>query len=422
MAWIADTAAKIERLFGFVSSATGDGLGGVQAYGGENHSGKSVTVDSALQISTVWACVRLLARTMAAMPLSIYERRPEGGARPAPEHPLHTLLHDIPNADMTASEFWQAMIGSVLTWGNGFAEKEMTGRRLVALTPLRPELMTIRRDARGFLLYRYAEPNGKVREIPESRIFHLKNFSLNGIAGLSPVSQARHTLGLAMAVNEAAGKLYSNGLRTQGVMEAPSLLTPNQRADAKIWLAEIKAAQARGDIPLIEGGFKYSQVSLSPADAQMLQTMSFSVEDMCRWFDVPPFMIGHTEKTTSWGSGLEQQNLGFLTYALTPYIKGFEQSISKSLILPEDRARFYAKFNSDALMRADSSGRAALYASYSQNGVKTRNQIRELEDDGPLPGGDILTVQSNLIPLDMLGKNFVAPAASPVTPPEGVPQ
>jgi HK97 family phage portal protein len=417
MAWVVDTAAKIERLFGFVSSASGDGLGGRQAIGGESYSGKNVTVDSALQIATVWACVRLISRTIATLPLGLYERGTNDERLKAKDHPLYQVLRTQPNADMTSSEFWGAMVASMVTWGNAYAEKEMAGGRVISITPLRPEMMVINRAKNGSLVYRYTETGGRARDIREDRVLHLKNFSLNGISGLSPVSQARHTLGLAMATSEAAGKLYSNGLRTQGVMEAPNTLTAQQRVDAKAWLAEIKAAQARGDIPLIEGGFKYSQVSLSPADAQMLQTMSFSVEEICRWFAIPPFMIGHTEKSTSWGSGLEQQMIGFLTFVLDPYLVDIEQSINKALLRPEERGRYYAQFVREGLLRADSAGRAALYSTYAQNGIMTRNEMRERENLAPKDGGEVLTAQSNLLPLDMLGKNSAAPSAQ--TPPEG---
>lgn len=417
MAWIADTAAKIERLFGFTQSATGTGLGGAVAYGGTSYADKNVTVDSALHIATVWACVRLLAETIATLPLGVYERDGQGRRTPARAHNLYRLLHDQPNADMTAAEFWEAMVASMATWGNAYAEKEMVGRRIVALTPLRPDLMVVNRNKAGSLVYRYAETGGKVREFPEDRIFHLKNFSLNGLVGLSPVGQARHTLGLAMATDEAAGKLYSSGLRGSGVMEAPGTLNATQRNDADIWLERFRNAQAAGQIPLVEGGFSYKPISLSPLDAQMLQTRSFSVEEICRWYRVPPFMVGHTEKTTSWGTGLEQQNIGFLTYSLRPYLTKIEQAVKKSLLTPEERANLYAEFNLEGLLRADSAGRAALYATYAQNGVMTRDEMRERENLPPMPGGGVLTVQSNLLPLGMLGQNL-APQTTP-RPPEG---
>jgi HK97 family phage portal protein len=417
MAWIADTAAKIERLFGFATSSTGDGLNAAPAQGGMSHSGKHVTVDSALQIATVWACVRLLAETIATLPLSLYERDGEGHRHPAREHNLYRLLHDQPNADMTAAEFWEAMVAGMATWGNGYAEKEMSGKRVIALTPLRPELMTVTRDRNGSLAYRYNETGGKVRELPEDRVFHLKNFSLNGLVGLSPVAQARHTLGMAQATEAAASKLYADGLRGSGVMEAPGTLNATQRADADVWLRRFREAQAAGGIPLVEGGFVYKPISLTPEDAQMLQVMGFSVEEICRWYRVPPFMVGHTEKTTSWGTGLEQQMIGFLTFSLRPYLTKIEQTVKKSLLSAEERARYYAEFNLEGLLRADSAGRAALYATYAQNGIKTRNEMRAMENDPPRPGGDVLTVQSNLLPLDKLGTNFAAPAAP--KPPEG---
>lgn len=387
--------------------ATGLGLADprlIQAFGGvDSHSGKRVTVNTALQVATVWACVRLLAQTIATLPMQVYRRGADGQRAVAKDHPLYALLHDQPNADMTAAEFWEAMVAALLLWGNAYAELGTVGRRIVALTPLRPELMTIRRAPSGDLIYDYADAGGR-RQFGESQILHVKGFSLDGLIGLSPVSQARHTLGLAMATSEAASKLYSNGMRSQGVMQSDRTLTDPQRDDAQKWLTRVREAQAKGEIPLIEAGFKYMPVSITPEDAQMLQTWSFAVEEICRWFNVPPFMVGHMQKSTSWGTGLEQQMIGFLTFSLRPHLTKIEQAVKRSLLRPEERAAIYAEFNLEGLMRADSHGRAALYATYAQNAIQTRNEMRERENLPPMPGGDVLTAQSNLLPLEMLGR------------------
>lgn len=398
MNWLQKAVIVIARNVGLADPRLSKFLGGRT----DSHAGRNVTVDSALQVATVWACVRLLAEAISTLPLGVYQRNEKGQKTAAREHPLFALLHDQPNADMTAAEFWECMMACVLLWGSAYARKEMSGRRIIALTPLRPELMTVRRERNGDLSYTYADPTGR-QVMGEDDIFHIKGFSLDGLVGMSPVAQARHTLGLAMATEEATSKLYSNGMRSSGVMESPTTLTAPQRADADIWLKRFAEAQQAGRTPLVEAGFTFKPVSLSPADAQMLQTWSFAVEEICRWYSVPPFMVGHTEKSTSWGTGLEQQLIRFLTFSLRPYLTKIEQAVKKSLLQPAERATHYAEFNLEGLMRADSAGRAALYSVFAQNGLKTRNEMRAMENDPPLAGGDVLTVQSNLLPLDQLG-------------------
>ena len=372
--------------------------------GRDGASGRVVSVDSALQIATCWACVRLLAETIATLPLVVYHRGEKGKREAAKDHPLHMLLHDAPNADMTAVEFWELMMSGLLLWGNSFARKEMLGRRLIALTWLRPDLMTVRRQPTGEIQFIYAAPGGRREVYAEDEIFHIKNFSIDGLVGLSPVAQARGTLGLAASTSEAAAKLYANGLRTAGIMSSDATLTPTQRAQAKTWVDDFRDKLTSGGIPLVEGGFKFNQISLSPEDAQMLQTWSFTVEEICRWYRVPPFMVGHTEKVTSWGSGLEQQMIGFLTFSLRPYLTRIEQAVRRSLLPPEERSEYYAEFLLEGLMRADSAGRAALYAVFAQNGIATRNELRERENMAPIEGGDELTVQSNMLPIGLLGR------------------
>lgn len=372
--------------------------------GGDSYAGKAVTPNSALQLATVWACVRLLAETVATLPLGVYERGASGGKAPARDHPLYALLHDQPNADMSACEFWECMIACLCLWGNGYAAKEMVGNRLVALTPLRPEFMKVDRRPDGSLVYKYSGPDG-CREFGEDEIFHLKGFGTTGLVGLSPIAFARHSLGNAMAVEEAVGKTFANGLRPTGFFLFDKLLSDPQRDQARKALVEpLQGSANAGRIGILEAGVKWQGISIDPEDAQMLQTRAFQVEEICRWFRVPPFMIGHTEKSTSWGTGLEQQMIGFLTFSLRPYLTRVEQAVKRSLIPAADRRRIFAEFNLEGLLRADSAGRAALYSVFAQNGLSTRDEIRAKENMPPMPGGNILTVQSNLVPLDQLGQ------------------
>jgi HK97 family phage portal protein len=303
---------------------------------------------------------------------------------------------------MTAVEFWEAVVACLCLWGNAYVEKGMVGRAIAALTPLRPDLMSVQRTDSGALEYRYSDPAG-LRVYSEDEILHIKGFGIDGLTGLSPIGYARNSLGAAMATDEASAKVFANGMRTSGFVQAPQVLKPDQRQQIRETIAEFTGSGNAGKVMVLEAGFEYKQLTLPPEDAQMLETRAFQVEDICRWFRIPPFMIGHTEKSTSWGTGLEQQMIGFLTFALRPYLTRIEQAVKKSLVPAPDRGRIFAEFNLEGLLRADSKGRAELYASAAQNGWMKRDEIRAKENLPPEPGGDVLTVQSNLVPLDQLG-------------------
>lgn len=361
-------------------------------------------IDAALQLSTVWACVRLIAETISTLPLLTYERRGDN-RQVAREHWLYPLLHDSPNADMTAVEFWTAVVSGLLLWGNSYVLKSFNGAgKIVALTPLNPALMAPRRQKNGTILYLYADPSGQ-KEYTEREIWHLKGFTTDGLTGLSPISIGCRSIGSAIAVESASAATYTNSMRVHGVVSVKEYLKKDQRDQMKekVMGAVFGNAQT-GQLQLLEGGAEFKQLSMNPADAQMLESRSFSVEDLCRWFGVPPSMIGHGTAVSNWGTGREQINLGFLQYVLRPILINIEQGVRKSLLSPAERIRYYAEYSLEGLLRADSAGRAAYYATMVQNGLKTRNEVRALENDPPMDGGNELTVQSNLIPLTLLGK------------------
>lgn len=372
--------------------------------GGSSYSGKSVNVQSALQLATVWACVRLISETIATLPLGVYERDARGRRKLVRDHWLYSLVHDQPNANMTAVEFWEAVVAQLCLWGNAYCLKTYAGTRIVSLDPLRPDRMTVKTDENGDLLYKYTTSKG-ILTYTEAEIFHLKGFGIDGLIGLSPIAYARNSLGAAMSADEASGKMFANGLRPSGALTVEQVLKPAQRTEVRESLVEQFAGTVNtGKVMVLEAGAKYQPLTMNPEDAQMLETRTFNVEEICRWYRVPPFMVGHSTGASNWGTGLEQQMIAFLTFALRPFLTRIEQGIRKSLLTPVDRRRVFTEFNLEGLMRADSAGRAALYASAAQNGWMTRNEIRELENRPPVEGGDELTVQSNLVPLGLLGK------------------
>lgn len=368
-------------------------------------AGQHVTVDTALQLSTVWACVRLIAETISTLPLFMFQK--DGQLRKlAPNHPLYSLIHDQPNADMTAVEFWEAVVSQLCLWGNSYVLKSFNSLgNIIALTPLDPDKMTVRRSRTGAVIYLYADPNGQ-KEYTERDIWHVKGFGTDGLCGRSPIRNGLRSMGLATATEKASASTFTDGMRPTGVVIIKEFLKPDQRAQYKEKLKEgAIGTPATGQVQLLENGATYQDTSgMNPDDAQMLETRQFNVEDLCRWFNVPPAMIGHGSAVSNWGTGREQIMLGFLAFVLRPYLVRIEQGIKKSLLRPEERARYFAEFSVEGLLRADSETRIRVYAQQVQNGLKTRNEIRALENDPPAPGGDELTVQSNLIPLTMLGK------------------
>ena len=383
---------------------------------GEAAAGKSVTPETALQVSAFWACVKLLAETIATLPIGFFERGADGGRSVANDHPLAYLLRVSPDGEHTAVEFWEGAVIAMCLHGDAFAEKVRDGRgRLIALQPLRSDLMTVRRDADGALEYAYADPGGR-RVLGEAEVFHVRAFGGSGLRGLSPLMYARQTLSSALAADEAAGKLFSNGVRPSGVLEVGQILKKDQRKDLRENVVEpLAGSQNAGGVFVLEAGMKFTPISLSPADSQLLETRRWHVEEIARWFGMPPILIGHASQgQTMWGTGVEQIALSWLGLGLRAQLKRIEAAIQLRLIEPADRARFYAEFNIEGLLRADSAARAALYASLAQNGIMDRDEIREKENLNRRGGGaSKLTVQSNLLPIDDLGKT--APTPVPAT-------
>lgn len=389
------------------------------------YAGRAVSPAGAMQISTWWACVRLISETVGTLPLAFYERLANGDTRPATDHSLYTLLHDSPNADQTAAQFWEAMVLSICTFGDAVAMKGFApdGKRLVALTPISaaPGDLDLRRDKRGVLRYRFVY-RGKRYDLPEEQMFHIRGFGAGGDRGLSPLAYARQTLGMADAIAASAGATFRNGLKASVFFTAPPgiKMLPDQRKEFREnFIEPYIGADASTAGGLLEHGFDVKTVSIPPKDAEMLLSWRFSVEEICRWHRIPPILIGHAgEGQTMWGSGVEQIMIGWLTLGLRPYLTRIEQSIKKQLLSPVERMKYYGEFIVEGLLRADSKGRAELYSSFAQNGVMDRNEIRRKENLPRREGADALTVQSNLMPLDQLGK--VPPRAVQPAPGEPI--
>lgn len=371
------------------------------------HSGEKVTVDTALTLDAVWACARLVSQTAATLPLPLYERDGERQSKAATDHELYRVLHDRPNADMTAVEFWAAMFACKLLWGNAYAEIVRGGNdRVVALLPMRSDRVQVNLQQNDTRTYTYVY-NGQTTTLHEDDVLHLKGFSLDGLTGMSAIAAGRHSLGTAMGAERTAGTIFKNGMRPSGYLKIPQFLSDDQRIKARAYLNSFSGSENTGKMPMFEGGWEFQALTLPPNDAQLLETRGFNVETICRWFGVAPAMIGHTEKSTAWGTGLEQTNLWFLTYTLRPHLKEAEQAIWAKCLSPSDQRRFYPEFNVEGLLRADSKGRAELYQSLITNALRSPNELRRLDNLPPLPGGDALFIQGAMTPIEALVQKAV---------------
>lgn len=376
----------------------------VYGNGATSDSGLTVTPAAMLQLSAVWACTRLISETIATLPLNVYERT-SAGKRVATQHPLQFILHDQPNPDSTAAVHWEATVAAMLLRGNGRAEKLMVGGRLVGLQFLHPDRLSVSRKGDGTKEWRYTEESGRQRVIPNDRIWNVPGFSVDGRCGVSVVAYGANVFGSAMSADRAANNTFNKGLQPTTVWKFPTVLRKEQRADAREAIETISGAVNAGKPAILEAGMDVATVGINPNDAQLLESRGFSVEEICRWFRVPPFMVGHAEKSTSWGTGIEQQMIGFLMFTLAPWLRRIEQAIVKDLMSPAERSRFYVKFSVEGLLRGDSQARASFYSVMVNNGILTRDEVRELEDREPMGGNAaVLTVQTALAPLDSLGQ------------------
>jgi len=382
---------------------------GASTGGGGNWAGKPVTPDTVMQLSTAWACIRLNSRTVGSLPRKVYERTPTNARVDASDHDLYRLIHDSPNADQTAMEFWEGQATWLNLRGNAYAEKHINfaGNKLVALTPIEPDFCRPYRASDGTRRYKISGGQYRSADMGEDQIFHLRGFGSGGLEGMSPIAFGRQTIASSIAAEEAAARTFASGLALAGFVEnaVGTKLKEGQREEIAALFARYASSNKPGKVLPLDPGMKFVPMTMNPEDAQLLETRRFQTEEIARWFGVPPILIGHAAQgQTMFGSGVEQIMLAWLSLSLAAELERIEQAIEKQLLFPAERGRFYVEHNIEGLLRADSAGRAALYASSSQNGWMDRNEIRSKENLPPRDGAGELTAQSNLLPVAMLGR------------------
>ena len=351
-------------------------------------SGMPVSADTALTISAVYRCVSILANTTALLPGGVYRRLERG--REEVDHPVRQLMWRRPNPYQTPFEFKGMMLGHAVLRGAAFARivRRPTGDELWPLHPDRvqgPELL----DS-GRLRYVYTRPDGQQEKLLRGLdLFVLNGLSSDGVRGLAVASLGRESLGLAMATERYGAALFGRGARFSGAVKLPAgktISNPKARRELADSIRQSGAGPAEWHgVPIFEDGMEWQSISMSNDDAQFLETRRFSLSEVARWFGIPPHMMADTDRSTSWGTGIEQQTIAFVQYGLLPWLTLFEQSLAATFITEPD---VYVRFNVEGLLRGDSAARAAFYRTLIECGVFSPNECRELEERNPRPGGD----------------------------------
>jgi HK97 family phage portal protein len=378
---------------------------------GGTTSGKTVTERSAMQMTAVYSCVRILSEAIAGLPLHLYKNDENGSKEKATDHPLYFILHDEPNPEMTSFVFRETLMTHLLLWGNAYAQIIRNGKgEIVALYPLMPNRMTVDRDTDGHLYYQYQTSqdeahtmNGSLVTLSPYDVLHIPGLGFDGLVGYSPIAMAKNSIGMAIACEEYGAKFFANGATPGGILEHPGVVKDPERV-RESWNTAFGGSSNSNKVAVLEEGMKYTPISISPEQAQFLETRKFQIDEIARIFRIPPHMIGDLEKSSF--SNIEQQSLEFVKYTLDPWVCRWEQSMQRALLKPEEKNQYFFKFNVDGLLRGDYQSRMNGYATGRQNGWMSANDIRELENLDRIPeeeGGDLYLINGNMTKLKDAG-------------------
>ena len=379
---------------------TADFIKGVDIDTGQlSNSGVEVDEETALKISAVYACVKVISETVASLPLNLLKELTNGDSEKAKQHPLYTILKDTPNSEMSSFTFREMQMTNLLLWGNAYSLiKRNKQGQIVELYPLKSKNMKVERDAvTNKIKYIYTNNKGISTTYTPKQVLHIPAFTFDGVLGVSPITYAREAMGLALATEEFGARFFGNGARPGGVLEHPGTIKdPDKLRDS--WNKVYQGTANSHKVAVLEEGMKYHEIGMSPEDSQFLQTRSFQLTEICRIFRVPPHMIGDLSRSTF--SNIEHQSIDFVVHTIRPWLVRWEQAIMRSLLNDEERTIYYPKFNVDGLMRGDFTTRMSGYAIARQNGWLSANEIRALEDLNKIPadqGGDLYLLNGNMI-------------------------
>lgn len=360
-----------------------------------------VTFDTAMQLSAVWACVKLLAETPASLPLNFYQKTANG--RTLDEaHPLSALFQNKVNRYQNRVEFWETVFLNLLVHGNAYCQIERRGNTIVSLLPLMSAQMETTLLSDGSVSYQYENDQYGVTVFAEKSIWHLKLMG-NGITGLSPLAYQRNTLGIAQAAEKAVSNIYKNGAKPSGVLKLDKLLTKDQRTEVREAFATLTTGN-NNRLMVLEKGTEFQPISLSPQDIELLQSRKFQISEICRWYGVPSVMVNDANGTSVWGSGIEQIMQGFYKLTLRPLLEKVEASMMVNLLSDADRKKMEIEFDFNALLRSDLKTMFESYKSAVNGSLMSPNEARRELNLQPLEGGDKLFMQGAMMPVDKLGE------------------
>lgn len=351
-------------------------------------SGPVVTAESSLRHGAVFACTRLLSGPPATLPLHIKRRIDARTREDASDSDLWTLLNRKPNRYQKPHQFKRMMMAHVLLRGNGMCLKVVSRGRVIELLPLDPDRTEIKQNDDLTLRFEYRRKSGALQTFKQSEVFHLFGLTLNGYSGVTPITYARETIGLALSQEEYGASTFKNGIRASGILTTEQKLSNEARGHLKGSLDEYRSGgESEGKFLILEEGLEPAEMKMTAQDAQWIDARKLSRSDIAMFFGVPPSMIGDNSGSDSnWGTGLEQKANGFVTFTLEDYLTMWEEGITIDLNSDPD---VYAKFNRAALVKGDIKARWEAYVKALQWGVLSPNEVRALEDLNPREGGDI---------------------------------
>lgn len=398
--------------------------GGDSIFGETNSaSGEYVDESSALRCSAVYAAYNIISSSLMTLPFVLYERTGPDSRKRATDHPVYTLLHDTPNPEMTAASFVRVIYQFALSWGNGYAEIEWNQARTrpLALWPISSDRVTPKRlKDTGELVYNVRNSNGNDATVAAQDMIHVSGMGWDGIQGYSVVGYARNTIGLNIAAEKFGATFFGNGAKPGGVLEHPAKLTSEAHQRIRdSWNKIHQGAEKANKVTILEDGMKYHPLTMPPEDAQFLETRRFGIEEVCRWFNLPPHKLRDLTRATF--SNIEHQALEYVSDTLMPWMVAGEQEFARKLLTPDERKKYYAKFNANGLLRGDIQARFNAYAVGLLNGFLNPDDCRRLEDMDPLPNGagKVFIRPTNAAPAESFMGGVAVSEADPV---DGTPE
>ncbi len=370
-------------------------------------SGVMVTPDTAMAVAAIRACVTLLAESVAQLPCELYRRKGDQRER-ATDHPLYDLIHSQPNQKDTAFEFYEQGMGSLGFRGNAYSLIDRDGRGYISeLIPINPDKVAVLKGPDGLPYYQLLDGSNQI--LPMRMVHHIKAFSLDGFVGLSPIQTNADTIGLSMAVDEHASRVFANGTTLSGVIESPkdgAKFESQTKLDAFLnkFVERHSGLRNSFSVALLQEGMQYKQLAMNNEQAQLLESRKFSVIEICRLYKVPPHMIAELERSTN--NNIEHQGLQYVIYTLLAWLKRIEGAMMRDLLLPSERKELYIEFNVSGMLRGDQKSRYESYALGRQWGWLSVNDIRRLENMSPIPGGDVYLTPLNMIDTEKLPKGL----------------